>query len=90
MPDMQEPDSEDIKEVYARFGLAYYHAECLHRGLCNLYSLTQLPPNGPVTAPRLEEHLRDAFNSTLGQIVRFLEPQFPPALWPKLEQAISH
>jgi hypothetical protein len=40
----REPDSEDIKEVYARFGLAYYYAEVLHRGLCNLYLLSQLPP----------------------------------------------
>lgn len=28
-----EPTSDDAKEVYARFGLAYYLAEALHRGL---------------------------------------------------------
>lgn len=56
-----EPTSEEVKELYARFGLAYYLAEVLHRGLCNLYCLSQLPEVGPVTRPRVEEHLRTAF-----------------------------
>ena len=29
-----EPDGELIRELYARFGLAYYESECLHRELC--------------------------------------------------------
>ena len=28
------PDDDLIRELYARFGLAYYQSECLHRNLC--------------------------------------------------------
>jgi hypothetical protein len=84
-----EPDGDDIKEVYARFGLAYYHAEVLHRGLCNLYSLSQLPPKGPVTRPRVEEHIRAAFQATLGQLLVLLHPTLPPKLLQRLEGALE-
>jgi hypothetical protein len=47
-----EPTSDDLKEVYARFGLAYYLAEALHRGLCNLYTASRMPPSGQVARAR--------------------------------------
>ncbi len=84
-----EPTSEEVKEVYARFGLAYYLAEVLHRGLCNLYCVSQLPAGGPVTRPRVEEHLRTAFETTLGQLVKKLQHMLPPALVPELERAVE-
>ncbi len=85
-----EPESDDIKEVYARFGLAYYQAEVLHRGLCNLYSLLQVPSAGPITRPRIEEHLRTAFESTLGQLLERLAPPLLPArLIPRLRVALE-
>jgi hypothetical protein len=84
-----EPTSDDIKEVYARFGLAYYLAEALHRGLCNLYCAFQIPPGGPVTRPRVEEHLRTAFETTLGQLLPKLQPMLPPSLVPQLERAVQ-
>jgi hypothetical protein len=34
-----EPDPELIREVYTRFGAAYYFSEVLHRGLSNAYVL---------------------------------------------------
>ena len=77
-----EPTSDDVKEVYARFGLAYYHAEVLYRGLCNLYCALQVPPDGPVTRYRVEEHLRTAFEMTLGQLLPRLETILPPPLVP--------
>jgi hypothetical protein len=61
--------SADVKEIYARYGLAYYHAEVLHRGLCNLYALSRILEEGGITGPRLEEHLTEAYSSTLGRIV---------------------
>jgi hypothetical protein len=84
-----EPTSDDVKEVYARFGLAYYMAEALHRGLCNLYCASQMPPDGPVTRPRVEEHLRTAFETTLGQLLPKLQPVLPSTLVPKLELAVE-
>ncbi len=36
-----EATSDEVKEVYATFGLAYYYAELLHRGLCELYCVSR-------------------------------------------------
>lgn len=83
------PTSDDVKEVYARFGRAYYYAEVLHRGLCNFYSLSQIPPTGPVTRTRVEEHLRTAFESTLGQLIARLEVKLPASLLQRLTVALE-
>lgn len=87
--DSSEPTSEDVKEVYAQFGLAYYHAEVLYRGLCNLYCASQTPPTGPVTRHRVEEHLRTASEMTLGQLLPKLEPLLPPPLPARLADALE-
>lgn len=84
-----EPSSEDVKEVYARFGLAYYHAEVLYRGLCNLYCVSQAPPSGPVTRYRLEEHLLAASKTTLGQLLPLLEAVLPPPLPERMARALE-
>ncbi|HVW10946.1 MAG TPA: hypothetical protein VHC90_20305 [Bryobacteraceae bacterium] len=84
----RSPSSEDLQEVYARFGLAYYMAEVLHRGLCNLYCAFQLPPNGPVLNSRVEEHLRVAFEMTLGQLLRHMKPVLVPELFDQLGIAL--
>lgn len=85
----QGPDPNEVRELFARFGRAYYYADCLHRGLCNLYSLSRIPDRGPVTRLRVEEHLRDAFSLTLGQVVRSLQPDLSPALVQRLDEAIE-
>jgi hypothetical protein len=84
-----EPTSDDVKEVYARFGLAYYHAEVLYRGLCNLYCASQVPLAGPVTRYRVEEHLRAASAMTLGQLLPRLETVLPPALLERLARGLE-
>jgi hypothetical protein len=63
-----QPSEDDIKEVYARFGLAYYMGEVLHRGLCHLYLGLQSPDQG-MTGPRIDELLREAYAETLGGII---------------------
>jgi hypothetical protein len=87
--DSSEPTSDDVKEVYARFGLAYYQAEVLYRGLCNLYCASQVPPTGPVTRHRVEEHLRTAFEMTLGQLLARLQTILPPPLLDRLVVALD-
>jgi len=84
-----EPTSDEVKDVYARFGLAYYCAEVLHRDLCNLYCLSQIPTDVPITRPRVEEHLRTAFETTLGQLLLKLQPILSQALITKLEIAVE-
>jgi hypothetical protein len=63
-----EPSEEDIKEVYARFGLAYYMGEVLHRGLCNIYVGLRTPDDG-ATRLRIEELMREAYAETLGGVL---------------------
>ena len=82
-------NSDDVKEIYAHFGLAYYHAEVLHRGLGNLYALSRIPEEGRITGPRLEEHLSEAYSSTLGRIVTVFVPLLPNDLVPKLQIAVD-
>lgn len=88
-PPRRAPDGDKVRELFARFGRAYYYAEVLHRGLCNLYSLSRIPERGPVTRLRLEEHLRDAFKLTLGQLVRSLEASLSSVLVQQLDDAIE-
>lgn len=72
MDEENRPGEEEIKEVYARFGLAYYESEVLHRGLCNYYSLLPFRSEGDVSRLRIEERLDHAWSTTLGQMVRKL------------------
>jgi hypothetical protein len=81
--------SDEVKEVYAHFGLAYYHSEVLHTGLCNLYALSQTPAEGGMTRPRMEEHLSEAFSSTLGRIFNLVLPVLPENLVDKFKSAID-
>ena len=83
------PEADEVRELFARFGRAYYYADVLHRGLCNLYSLSRIPEGVPVTRLRMEEHLRDVFKLTLGQVVRSIELSLSPALVKQLNHAIE-
>ena len=85
-----EASSDQVKEVYTRFGLAYYYAEVLHRGLCILYALSRVPKEGGLIRPRFEEHLSDAFSSTLGRIVNWVIPILPSDMIPRLQAALDH
>jgi hypothetical protein len=84
-----EASSDEVKEVYARFGLAYYYAEVLHRGICNLYAFSRIPERGGMTRPRFEEYLSEAFSSTLGQILSRVVPLLPEQLVARLEAALD-
>lgn len=82
--------SEDLhREVYARFGLAYYYSEVLHRGLCNL--LTALTFRGPedITRPRFEEVMAEVFSLTLGQLRTRLQPHLSPLLLSELDTCLE-
>jgi len=73
----EEPDDDLIREVYARFGLAYYESECLHRSLCIAFAWSTLPPRDLTTQPRVEERLAQAFSLTLGEVVDRLQTLLP-------------
>jgi hypothetical protein len=80
---------EDIKEVYALFGLAYYNSELLHRALCFAYMLSTLPPREAATKPRVEEIMKKAFSLTFGAVLKEVENMFDASLKDRLESALE-
>jgi len=84
-----EPDAELIKEIYARFGLAYYESECLHRELCMILAFTSFQSKLDITRPRVEEKLVHAFSLTLGQVKDDLKHIVPDELYSKLEDVVK-
>src|SRR5687768_9265405 len=89
MSDMNEPSEELIKEVYASFGLAYYHSECLHRELGNTYSFLTFSEPSHLTTHRAEEKMAFAYSLTLGKLVEELKDLLPNDLYNKLELAVE-
>src|SRR4051812_17630839 len=66
-PPIDDCEDETL-EVYARFGLAYYMTECVHRALVHVVAM--LPFDKATAArPRIEEHMRVAEQKTFGQLV---------------------
>ncbi len=84
-----EVDEDLIKEVYARFGLAYYMSECLHRELANDFAMLSFSDPAHITRPRVEEKLAQAFSMTFGQLVQDLEPLLPDNIIQKLDSALQ-
>lgn len=84
-----EPDDDLIRELYARFGLAYYQSECLHRGLCMILAWSGLPSPDLITRPRVEERLAQAFSLTLGDVAAELEGVLPTELGGELREAVD-
>lgn len=83
-----DPDDGLIREMYARFGLAYYQSECLHRGLCLVFAWTGLPSQSFTTRSRVEERLAQAFSLTLGEVASKLEAVLPAELATEVRSAV--
>ena len=68
--DTNDFKSEQCKEVYASFGLAMYHAQCIERQLAIVLA-TQHGP-GPQNTPlvEFEQLLESLFGKTLGRLIR--------------------
>ncbi len=82
-----QPIDDLLREMYARFGLAYYHSEVLHRGLCIILAMSNLPRMDLVTRPRVEERLAHAFSLTLGDVISELVGKIPIEYSARLEKA---
>lgn len=83
------PNDDLIREVYAKFGLAYCQSECLHRELCMILAWSGLPPRDLITRPRVEERLAHAFSLTLGDVAAELEGVLPTELNAELREALQ-
>jgi len=87
MVDSNQPTDDLVHELYARFGLAYYHSEVLHRGLCIILAMSVLPRRDMITRPRVEERLAQAFSLTFGEVIRDLSGRMPEQYAAQLEKA---
>jgi len=67
-----DPESEQIKEVYARFGLAMYQAQCVERQLAVLLATEYGPGLHNMTRQQYEELLESLFKKTLGGLIHKL------------------
>lgn len=85
----EAPTSDLRRELFARFGLTYYHSECLHKELCNFLAISVFPSIRGITRPRMEERLAQAFALPLGLVVDELRPLLPQDLMVDLEDAVK-
>src|SRR5450759_1969652 len=83
------PDDDLILGLYARFGLAYYQSECLHRELCFTYACSGLPSPDMITRPRVEEQLAHAFTLTLGDVAGRLKGVLPAEMTTQIQEAVD-
>lgn len=90
-------ENEEVKEVYAYFGLAVYTAQCLEHGLVNAFTLFDFIPSKKSTLS-LEEWEREIdfftskyFEYTLGRMIENLKKitDVPTDLSDKLSEALK-
>jgi hypothetical protein len=66
-------DNDHIKEVYARFGLAVYMAQCLERSLASALVLVHGPGPKAITRQELDALLDQAHRQTMGTLLKQLQ-----------------
>ena len=64
-----DADPEQIKEVYARFGLAMYQAQCLEQQLALILATKYGPGPAKLSNTEFDNVLDALFSRTLGQLV---------------------
>ena len=64
-----DPESEQTREVFARFGLAMYLAQCLERQLALILATKYGPGPTKITRTEFDNILADLFSRTLGRLV---------------------
>lgn len=74
----ERPNEEELREVYARFGLAYYFTEVLHASLANIYALAPFSSKDEIYKLRLEERYSLAWSTTLGQLMIKIDADMLP------------
>jgi hypothetical protein len=89
MVDSNQPTDDLVHELFARFGLASYHSEVLHRGLCIILAMSALPQRDLITHPMVEERLARAFSLTFGDVIRDLAGRIPDEYAAQLEKALD-
>jgi hypothetical protein len=68
-----DPESEQIREVYARYGLAVYHGQLVERQLAMLLATEFGPGPERITRSQFDDLLGGYFQETLGRLAQRLE-----------------
>lgn len=89
MLDADKPPDDLVREMYARFGFAYYQSDVLHRGLCNILATIDLPQKDLITRPRIVEQFAHAFSLTLGAVIKELRGKLPNEFSARLEDVLE-
>ncbi len=87
-----DPVSAQIKEVYARFGLAVYQAQCVERQIAILLATKHGPGVNRITRTQYDELLRSLFKKTFGSLANRLRKsaRIPGDFERSLEKALEY
>ena len=90
--DIPPPDYDDPKELYAFFGLTFFHAQVLEQGIVNLAVALQARGIGGVTAGEVLELYQGLEGRTFGNVLNAARGlmAIPDSLDHDLEQARRH
>lgn len=61
--------AEQIKEVYAQFGLAVYFGQCLEHAIVNALVVARLPKREEISQSEIDELVGQKFKLTLGRLI---------------------
>jgi hypothetical protein len=81
---------EQVREVYAHFGLAVYMAQVLEHALVNAMVVGRLPQRARVTGSEIDDFMSEQFDATLGKLIKELGHYMvvPEALAGALQRAL--
>jgi hypothetical protein len=84
-------DAQQRREVFARFGLAVYHAQCLERQVGIMLSTRFFRDFGTSSPEQRDAKFDEAFSRTFGALLKELEKTItiPPNLGRKLQMALQ-
>jgi hypothetical protein len=68
-----DPESYQIREVYARYGVAMYLAQCVEREISILLATEYGPGPSKITRTQFDHLLESHFEKTLGGLIRQLK-----------------
>lgn len=86
-----DPDSAQVREVFAHYGLAMYQAQCLEREIAIALSTVHGPGPKRITRDQLDQLYDKNFRKTLGSLVAGLRQtaSVPGELEERLTQALT-
>lgn len=72
---IEEIDNESwqVREVYAKYGLAMYFAQCLETELVNLLVALKLKDRDKITRSDIDSFMEENYKKTLGRLIQSLK-----------------